>query len=201
MFALAAFLPAQEQMLKVKGGHQLGETAEQFFSEGQEKEALNACASTDFKKVEKIFRVKLKKDCEDLAATRQMAMDGKRAEYRSAGEPAEMREDTFTFDGGHLVKVDLLYSLPSLEYNNRGFTFNQIFEGAKQAYGPPTRETSKQVQDDYGVPYTAHQELWLTPSAAILITEKPGPHGSTLLAASTREEYDRTAGKLPNPLQ
>jgi hypothetical protein len=201
VFALAAFLPAQDQMLKVKGGHQLGETSEQFFSEGQEKEALSACAATDFKKVEKIFRAKLKKDCEDLAATRQLAMDGKRTQYHAAGEPAEMREDTFTFDGGRLVKVDLLYALPTLEHNNRGFTFKQIFEGATQAYGPPTNETTKQVQDDYGVPYIAHQELWLTQSAAIQIIEKPGPRGATTLTASTREEFDRTAGKISNPLQ
>lgn len=35
--ALAAGVRAQEQPIKVKGGHQLGEPAEQFFAEGQEK--------------------------------------------------------------------------------------------------------------------------------------------------------------------
>jgi len=205
VLALAFCLPAQDQMLKVKGGHQLGETAEQFFSEGQEKEALSSCAAADFKKLEKILRFQLKKHCDDLAATRQLAMYGKRNEYQGAGEPDELREDTFTFDAGHLVKVELIYGLPSLEFNNRGFTFKQIFDGAKQAYGLPTSETTKPVQDQYGVPYTAHRELWLTPSAAILITEKPGPGGSTTLIASTREEYDRTAAtalpKSPNPLE
>ncbi len=205
VFALAAALSAQEQMIKVKGGHQLGETAEQFFAEGQEKEALSSCAAADFKKVEKIFRAQLKKDCADLAATRQGALDGKRVDYHGAGEPAELRQDTFTFDGGRLVKVELLYAPPSMEFNNRGLTFKQILEGAKQAYGPPTSETTKPVQDLYGVPYDAHQELWVTPSAAILITEKPGQGGSTTLTAFTRAEYDRLTPadtpKPPNPLE
>lgn len=205
LFALAVSVPAQEQLMKVKGGHQLGETAEQFFSEGQEKEALSSCATTDFKKMEKILRFQLKKHCDDIAATRRLASSGKREEYHGAGEPDELREDTFTFDSGHLVKVELHYALPSLEFNNRGFSFQQIFDGAKQAYGPPTIETTKPVQDQYGVPYTAHRELWLTPSAAILITENPGPGGSTILVASTREEYDRTTPtatpRPPNPLE
>lgn len=42
---------AQELPMKVKGGHQLGETAEQFFAEGHEKEVLSACAAGDFKRL------------------------------------------------------------------------------------------------------------------------------------------------------
>jgi hypothetical protein len=202
---LAAGVSAQDQPMKVKGGHQLGETAEQFFSEGQEKEALNACATGHFKGVDKIFRSSVKKDCGDFNETRQLAMDGKRKEYKSDGDPSKMRKDTFTFDGGRLVKVELLYASPAAEFNYRGQTFEKIFAGIKQANGPPTRETTKSVQDTYGAPYVAHRELWLMSQTAILITEQPGPGGSTSLVASTRAEYDRAAGadapKPANPLE
>jgi len=205
MFALATDLPAQELPMKVKGGHELGETAEQFFAEGQEKEALSACATGNFKSLNKSIRGQVKKDCDELANTRQLAMGGKREEYQSDGDISEMRKDTFTFDGGHLVKVELLYSLPTAEFNYRGHSFKQIFEEVKQAYGPPTSESTKPMQDTYGVPYLAHREVWLAPHAAILITEQPGPGGSTTLVAFTRAEYDRTMGadapKPANPLE
>ena len=146
----------------------------------------------------------LKKYCEDLADARQQATSGKRSEYKGGGDVSEMRMDTFTFDGGRLVKVELLFSAPSAEFNYRGQSFEKIFAGTKQAYGPPTSETTEPVQDTYGARYLAHRELWLTPQTAILITEKPGPGGSTTLAAFTRAEYDRAvsgAGKAANPLQ
>ena len=193
VLALATGVPAQEQLMKVKGGHELGETAEQFFAEGQEKEALSACAAGDFKSLDKSIRRQVKRDCDELANTRQLAMGGKRGEYRSGGDPSEMRTDTFTFDGGHLVKVELLYSLPSAEFNYRGHSFEEIFAGAKQVYGLPTSESTKPTQDPYGVPYVAHRELWVAPRAVILITEQPGPGGSTTLVAFTREEYDHIA--------
>jgi hypothetical protein len=205
VLALATGVPAQDQPMKMKGGHQLGETAEQFFAEGQEKEALGACATGDFKGLDKTIRRQVKKDCDKLAETRQLTMDGKREDYQSGGDPSEMRKDTFTFDGGHLVKVELLYSIPSAEFNYRGLSFEKIFAGVKQAYGPPTSESTTPVQDTYGVPYPAHRELWVAPHAAILITEKPGPGGSTTLVAFTRAEYDRTMAAGPpkpaNPLE
>lgn len=202
---LATGARAQEQPMKVKGGHQLGETAEQFFSEGQEKEALNACATGHFMGVDKIFRSSVKKDCGEFNETRQKAMDGRREEYRSDGDPSEMRKDTFTFDGGRLVKVELVYASPTAEFNYRGQTFEKILAGMKEANGPPTNETTKQVQDTYGAPYIAHRELWLMSQTAILITEQPWPGGSTSLVASTRAEYDRAAAaggpKAANPLE
>ena len=198
-------VPGQEQPMKVKGGHQLGETAEQFFAEGQEKEALSACATGHFKSLDKLIRPQVKKDCDDLAATRLRAMDNKREEYQGVGDPSEMREDTFTFDGGHLVKVDLRYAGPSAEFNYRGQSFEKILEAVTQANGPPTSESTKPTQDAYGVPYVAHRELWLTPQTTILITEQPGPGGSTNLVVFTRAEYDRTmatgAPKSANPLE
>jgi hypothetical protein len=39
--SLAGTVLAQEQMMKVKGGHELGEAAEQFFADGREKDVLN----------------------------------------------------------------------------------------------------------------------------------------------------------------
>jgi hypothetical protein len=196
----ATRVPGQEQPMAVKGGHQLGETVEQFFSEGQEKEALSACATGHFKSLDKLIRSQVKKDCDELAGTRQRAMDGKREDYHGVGDPSEMRKDTFTFDGGHLVKVELLYAGPSAEFNYRGQSFEKILAGVIQANGPPTSESTKPTQDAYGVPYVAHRELWLTPQTVILITEQPGPRGSTILVAFTRAEYDRTvAAGAPNP--
>ncbi len=200
VLSLAGGLLAQEQPMKVKGGHQLGETAEQFFAEAHEKEMLSACAAGDFKSVNGSDKRAAKKYCAELAETRRQAVSGKRVGYQSVGDLSEMRTDTFTFDGAHLVKVELLYSAPSVEFNYRGQGFEEIFAGVKQVYGPPTSESTKSVQDTYGAQYLAHRELWVAPQAAILITEQPGPGGSTTLVAFTRAEYDRTmAGGTPKP--
>jgi len=195
----------KDQPIKVKGGHQLGETAEQFFAEGYEKEMLGACATGDFKSVNKSSRRQLKEYCGAFAGVHQQAISGKRYEYKGSGDVSEMRTDTFTFDGDRLVKVELFYSAPSAEVNYRGQSFEKIFAGAKQAYGAPLSETTEPMQDAYGVPYVAHRELWLTPQTAILIIEQPGPGGSTNLDVFTRAEYDRTmangAPKSANPLE
>jgi hypothetical protein len=195
---------AQEEPMKVKGGHQLGETAEQFFAEGDEKQVLSACSARDFKKLNKTVQHHARQYCDDIAETRKQAIDGMRKDYHS-GDLTEVRKDTFTFDGGHLVKVELVYSIPSAEFNYRGLSFAEIFGGVKQAYGPPTSESTKPVQDSYGVPYVTHREVWIAAHSAILITEQPGSGGSTTLAAFTREEYEHSmAGGEPkpaNPLQ
>lgn len=208
--AAPAQQPAQEhaapqtQGLPVKGGHFMGETAEQFFSEGFEKQALGACAAGDYRGVSKSKR-ELKKYCAHLADARQQAMSGNRYDYEGGGDLTEFRTDTFTFDGGKLVKVELVYSAPNAEANYRGQSFEQIFAGVKQAYGPPTSESTQSVKNVYGVEYAAHRELWLMPQFAIVITEHPGESGSTVLSAFTRAEYDRTvqadAAKAPNPLR
>lgn len=196
---------SQDQGMPVKGGHFMGETSEQFFSEGFEKQALAACASGDFRGVNKSNKRELKKYCTHLSDARQQAMSGSRYDYEGGGDLTEFRTDTFTFDGGKLVKVELVYSAPNAEANYRGQSFEQIFAGVKQAYGPPTSESTQTVKNVYGVEYVAHRELWLTPQSAIVITEHPGEAGSTSLAAFTRAEYDRTAqasaAKAPNPLR
>jgi hypothetical protein len=208
LFLATGVLP-QEQLMKVKGGHELGESAEQFFAEGHEKEALDACATGNFKSIDKPSRRVLRQYCSQLTDARQQAISGKRTEYRGDGDSTDMRTDTFTFEQDRLVKVQLLFAAPSAEENYRGQTFAQIFAGMKQAYGSPTSEHTEQVQDAFGVPYLAHRELWESPQAVILITEQvagwPEDHGSTALTAFTRTEYDRsmTSGvrRNPNPLR
>jgi hypothetical protein len=207
--SLATGVLAQEQLMKVKGGHQLGETAEQFFAEGHEKDVLSACATANFKGVNKRYKRELTKYCAEVADARRQAISGKRSEYKGDGDPSEMCTDTFTFDGDHLVKVELVFSAPNEETNYRGQTFEQIFAGIQQAYGPPTSEHTEPVQNIYGVQYLAHRELWESRQAVILITEQnvgqPGSGGSTTLTAFTRAEYDRTMNggvpKMTNPLQ
>src|SRR5580698_10519871 len=91
---------AQEQPIKVKGGHQLGETSEQFFAEGYEKEVLSACAAGDFKHVNGFNKRELNKYFGELADIRQQALSGKRCVYKGGAAPTERRLDTFTFDSG-----------------------------------------------------------------------------------------------------
>jgi hypothetical protein len=210
MLTLAALLAAsgvraQELPMKVKGGHELGETAEQFFAEGHEKEVLSACASGDFKSLKKTTKRLARQYCSDLTDTREQAAGGKRVEYKPAGDPTEYRTDTFTFDGGHLVKVELIYAAPSPEANYKGKSFADIFAGVKEAYGPATGESAEPTQSVYGQQYIAHREIWLAPHAAVVIIEKPGEDGSTTLIACTRAEYDRAlapgAAKPANPIQ
>jgi hypothetical protein len=202
--SLAWAAGAQDLPVKVKGGHSLGETAEQFFAEGRENTVLSACATGNLKLLAKPARGEARKYCDEVAGARRLAISGQRSDYKS-GDISELRTDTFTFEGGRLVKVELVYSAPSVESNYKGQTFDQIFAGAKQAFGPPANETTRTVQDVYGAPYTAHRELWLAPNAAILIAEQPGPGGSTTVDAFTRAEYDRSlAGdkaKPANPLE
>jgi hypothetical protein len=205
LFLAADVLP-QEQMMKVKGGHELGESAEQFFAEGHEKEALEECASRKLKSViSKLNSTALKQYCSQLTDARQQATSGKRTEYKGDGDPTELRTDIFTFDKDRLVKVELLFAAPSAEANYRGQTFAQLFAGMKQAYGAPTSEHTEQRQDTYGVSYVAHRELWESPQAVILMTEQvpqqPQNNGSTTLTAFTRAEYHRSTASAVNPLQ
>ncbi len=203
--AAASGVGAQDLPMKVKGGHELGETAEQFFAEGHEKEVLDACASGDFKSLKKSTKRLAKQYCDQLTDLRQQAKSGKRLEYKGVGDAAEFRTDTFTFDGGHLVKAELIYAAPIPEDNYKGKSFTEIFAGVKEAYGAPTNESSETTQSVYGQDFVSHREIWVAPHAAIVIAEKPGADGSTTLLAFTREEYDRAMAsgrpKTANPLQ
>jgi hypothetical protein len=201
---VAPRLAAQQQPIKVKGGHELGETAEQFFSEGREKDVLAACAAGNFKAVGKSTRKESKLFCAMIMDIRHRATSGSHVDYESGGDPAEVREDTFTFDGGHLAKVQLQYGVPGPESNYRGLTFEQILAGVKQDYGPPSRESSDQVRNVYGVNFTTHTDLWLRPDAALLITQQIASPASTTLTAFTRAEYEQSLGpnaRAPDPLK
>jgi hypothetical protein len=194
---------AQDQLMKVKGGHQLGETAEQFFAEGHEGSVLSACAAGDFKSVNSNKKL-AKQYCGDLADSRQHAKSGGRSEYKG-GDVQELFTFTFTFDGGHLVKADLTFSAPSAELNYRGHSFEELFAAAKATYGAPTSETTKPFLNAYGVKFLAHRELWVGEHSVLLIVDQPGNNGWTRAVSFTRAEYDHTlaadAPKLPSPLQ
>lgn len=201
--ATAGGAGAQDLPMKVKGGHQLGETGEQFFNEGREKEMLGKCAAGNLKSVAPDKRA-AKKYCDEVNDLHRQAVSGKRCAYQT-GDASDMRTDTFTFDGDHLVKVELVYTNPNAQDNYSGHSFADIFAGIKQAYGPPTTEKTERVHNVYGVEFTAHRELWLAAHAVVLINEQPGENGATTLTALTRVEYDRTmaAGtpKPANPLE
>src|ERR1700684_1392100 len=92
---LAGGARAQDLPMKVKGGHELGETAEQFFGEGSEKAALDACAAGNFKSLKKATKRLAKEYCAELTATRDKATSGKHTEYKAAGGPAGVWPHTF----------------------------------------------------------------------------------------------------------
>lgn len=201
--SFASGVLAQEQPMKVKGGHQMGETAEQFFAEGREGAALAMCATADFKKLKSNKKL-AKQYCAELADARQHATGGARCEYHG-GDEQEHFTSKFTFDGEHLVRVDLLFSAPSAEFNYSGHSFGEIFAAAKATYGAPTDETTEPFLNPYGVKFIAHRELWVGEHNVLLIIEQPGENGWTSAVSFTRAEYDRTmvgfAPKPANPLQ
>jgi len=99
----AGGLCAQDLPMKVKGGHELGETAEQFFAEGNERDLLSACASGDFKSLKKATKRLAKQYCSDLTDTRERAAGGKHVEYKPAGDPAESAEPTQSVYGQRYI--------------------------------------------------------------------------------------------------
>src|SRR5580704_1093940 len=90
--SLASAAPAQDQAIKLKGGHTLGETAERFFGEGYEKAAFSACQAGDLKSLNLPTKRHLKDYCQDLADARQEATSGKRSDYKGGGDVSELRE-------------------------------------------------------------------------------------------------------------
>jgi len=205
LFCLGLVALAQDLPMKVKGGHVLDETADQFFSKGHEKETLATCAAGDFKGLKKDAKRLAKAHCAELSNIRSQATSGKRIGYESSGDNDELRAERYTFDGGHLVKVEVVYLAPTAESNYHGKSFDDIFAGAKEAYGPPTSQSSETIQNAYSLHYVLHRALWVAPRAAVLLTEQPSPEASVTLSAFTRAEYDRTAAdnkpKPSNPME
>lgn len=209
---LGSSVLAQEQPRDLKGnGHSLGETAEQFFSEGQVGDLAQACQDKDWKTVKRLFKnpdYASKNNAKDICAKQKLVMQqatsGTRLEYNGPGDDKSMRADTFTFDGDHLVKIDMFYTAPVA--NVEGFhpkSFGELFEGLQEAYGPPSKTYSEPWLDPIGLRYEAHHALWMRQQDVISINEEPGTDGRTEIVAETLREYDRAAHapKSANPLQ
>ena len=192
-------------------GHLLGEPAEQFFSEGFAGDVQRACQRKDWKTVRHLYQEATqtsKINAKDMCATEkiatQQATSGARLEYSDHGDPETLRADTFTFDGGHLVKIHTVYSVPIANVEGyRPKTFAELFAGLQEAYGPPSKKYSEPVVNAYGVKRDAHRALWMMKQGVIRIIEQPGERGWTEIIAETGAEYDRSAHapKAANPLQ
>jgi hypothetical protein len=209
---LCSSVSAQQQAREVKGGgHLLGETADQFFSEGTVADLARACQDKDWKTVKQLFKnpdYASKANAKDICAKekllKQQATSGERLEYNGRGDDETMRADTFTFDGGHLVKIDMVYTAPVA--NVVGFhpkSYDELYAGLEEAYGPPSKSYSEPRLDAIGVKYDAHHAVWMGPQDVISIHEQPGTDGWSEIVAETLAEHDRAvhAPKSRNPLQ
>lgn len=208
---LCASVRAQEEPRQLKGGgHLLRETAAQFFSEGRLGELLEACQAADWKSVslmsktsERSTKGKAKEICAKAMLARQQAKGGERVEYQG-GDDETLRADKFLLDGGHLVEIDMVYSIPtaSLE-GSHPKSFADLMAGLQDAYGAPTKAYTEAVVNAYGVKYDARRALWMGKSDVISIIEQPGADGWTEIIAETIEEHNRRtqAPKAVNPLQ
>jgi hypothetical protein len=208
---LCAPVPPQEQPGELKGGgHLLGESAEQFFSVGSVGELMRACEARDWRTVKNVVKssvpeskVNAKEICDKAAVVKQAATSGARREY-GGGDKETMRTDTFTLDGGHLVKIRMIYAMPIADIE--GFhpkSFDELFAGLREAYGEPSKSFSEPVVNTYGVRRDARRATWLGKQNVFSIIEQPGEHSWTEVAAETLAEYNREARapKATNPLQ
>jgi hypothetical protein len=115
-----------------------------------------------------------------------------------------IRLDTFTFDGGHLTKIHMVYMAATA--NVEGFhpkSFAELFAGLEEAYGPPSKSYSEPTQNAYGVKSDAHRAWWMGDKDVISIIEHPGENARTEITAETLAEYNRAeqAPKAQNPLR
>ena len=99
---VCALVSAQEQSRVLKGGgHLLGETAGQFFSEGFVGDILRACHGRDWKGVSQLSKDvghASKRNAKDYCAkemhAKQQATSRTRLEYDGHGDEETMRADT-----------------------------------------------------------------------------------------------------------
>jgi hypothetical protein len=209
--ALGNAIRAQEQPRQIRAdGHLLGETAEQFFSEGRIGDVLRSCQARDWKSVARLFsvaghssKINAKDICAALIGSRQQAVSGVRLEYNGQGDKNTLRTDTFTFDDRHLVKIDMVYEAPIADV--QGFhpkSFDELLAGLEEAYGAPTKTYAEPIQNAYSVRYQAHRAIWMGEQDVISIIELPGENGWTKISAVTLAEYNRAAKapKTQNPL-
>ena len=214
MLCSASF--SQERPRELKGdGHLLGETAEQFFSEGFVGDLQRACQGRDWRGVKQLSingdsesKPNAKEICAKETLAKQQATSGARLEYHSRGDQQTMRADAFTFDGGHLVKITMVYTAPDAiidGYDPK--SFDELLSGLQEAYGPPSKSYSEPLLNAFGVKYDAHRALWIGKQDVINIIERPvvqlGVDRRTEIIAETLAEYNRAAQapKTANPLQ
>lgn len=211
-FMLCASGSPQEPPRELKGdGHLLGETAEQFFSEGFVGDLQRACQGRDWKSVRQLSRnadsgskSNAKDFCAKEKVAKQQATSGARLEYHSRGDAQTMREDTFTFDEGHLVKIKMVYLAPdAIVEGYYPKSFGELLAGLQEAYGPPSKSYSEPMAIVHGVKYDAHHAVWMGKQDVISIIERPGVDGRTEIIAETLAEYNRAAQapKTANPLR
>lgn len=210
MFCASVSAQVQPRQLK-GGGHLLGETAEQFYSEGYVGDVARACQAGDWKSVSHLSKDvdhssknNPKDICAKQAELKQQATSGTRLEYKGTGDKETMRADTFTFDGGHLVKIEMLYGAPIANFEGyHPKSFDELVAGLREAYGAPTKTYTESLLNTYGVRYDAHRAMWMANKDVIIIIEQPGANGWTQIVAMTLAEYNRAdrAPKTPNPLQ
>jgi hypothetical protein len=209
---LCASVFSQEQPRELRGGgHLLGETAGQFFSEGVVGDMLRACQRKDWKSVSQLSKnvvntskTYTKDYCAKEKLAEQQATNGTRLEYNGPGDEESMRADTFTFDGGYLVKIDMIYGASTASVEGyRPKSFGDLFAGLREAYGQPSKSYSEPVVNAYGVKYDAHRAVWMGAQNVISVIEQPGEDGRTEIIAETLAEYNRAAQapKTPNPLR
>lgn len=199
---------AQEQPRELRGGgHLLGETVEQFYREEYEGGLLSACQAHNWKMASRMYKasdpsskLNAKEICAMEGLIKKRAIDGARLEYLGNGDARTERADTFTFDKGHLVKIEMVYSASTAHVEGiHPQSFAGLLAGLQEAYGQPTTSNTESVQDDYGVKYDAHRAVWIGKDNVISIIEKPGTNGSTEIIAETIGEYK--APRAVNPLQ
>ena len=199
---------AQEQPRELRGGgHKLGETVEQFYSEEYAGNLLNACEAHNWKTVSRMYKaadpsskLSAKEICALEVLIKKRATDGTRLEYKGGGDPETLRADTFTFDKARLVKIQMVYSASTATVEGiHPKTFADLLAGLQEAYGTPTKNSVETIQDAYGVKYDSHRAEWAGKENIITITERPGWSGSTEIVAETIGEYK--APKPVNPLQ
>ena len=205
VFALAALLSLAQANLQVKvESHSLGESAEQFFSEGKEGVMLNACTTKDFGKVNRTMKKTAKEYCAWLSNVRQRMVGGESGDYTDELSADDTKTTTYIFAAGKFVAAEILFISPDPSNNNQGKSFAEIFSGLRGTYGQPTSETVVPYRNVYGVQFERHQKLWLTETYAIQTDEQPGTHGWTKINVSTREMYDKKKTESvkppPNPL-
>lgn len=210
---LCVFVSPQVQPRELRGdGHLLAETAEQFFSEGFVGDMLRACQRKDWKSARQLLsqnageasKTNAKDYCAKVELAKRQATNGTRLEYNGRGDEETMRTDTFTFDGGHLVKIDMVYSAPVA--NIAGYhpkSFSELFAGLREAYGPPSKSYSEPMQSAYGAKYDARRAVWMGNQDVVSIIEQLGEGSRTEVIAETLAEYNREAQapKAANPLK